>query len=248
MSAPLVRFERVGKCFYIYRQQKTLFRLGRSLLGGQPLRRELWALKDISLEVYKGEKIGLVGKNGSGKTTLLRLLAGIMKPTEGLIRNKTDFSVLFNYGVGLNPYLPVIDNVYLIGALHGILVKEITKRLEEIIEFSGLRDFLYMQVKDLSAGQQQRLFFSIFAHTSSAHLAFDESTSMADLSFSEKTRTFFASAMNSRKTILISSHDMKFIDQYCQRVLWLEQGRIRMAGTPGEVIPRYQEYCLKHKD
>jgi len=246
MSAPLVRLEKVGKCFRIYQQQRTLFRLGRSLIGGKPLRRELWALKNVSFDVTKGEKVGIIGKNGSGKTTLLRLLAGILRPTEGKVRTRVEFTSLFNYSAGLNPYLPVIDNIYLIGAMHGILVSEVNKRLEEIVEFSGLRDFMYVQVKDLSSGQRQRLFFSIFAHTSAQHLAFDESTSMADLSFRKKAADYFESAMASKKTILMASHDIKFLETHCEKVVWLDHGEVQEIGDPLRILDRYQEFCLKH--
>ncbi|HTL48916.1 MAG TPA: ATP-binding cassette domain-containing protein [Verrucomicrobiae bacterium] len=247
MNEPLVRLDKVSKCFQIYQQHKTLFRLGQSLLGGVPLKRELWALREVSLEVKRGEKIGLIGKNGCGKTTLLRVLAGILDPTAGSVEVRSPLSVLFNYSLGLNPYLPVLDNIYLLGAVHGILVSEVTNHIEEIVEFSGLRELLYMQVKDLSAGQKQRLFFSVFAQTAADFLAFDESTTVADMSFRKKAEGYFDRLMDSERTVIIASHEMKFIARHCTRVIWMDSGRIKIDGAPEETIGQFQEFCLENK-
>jgi len=245
MSESILRLDNISKRFHIYQQQKTLFRLGKSLLGGEGLKKELWALKDISFEVFRGEKIALLGRNGSGKTTLLRLIARIYQPTSGSIYTEEPFNALFHYGVGLNPYLPVIDNIYVLAAFYGISVREISLKIESIIQFSGLQKLMYVQTKDLSSGQTQRLLFSVFIHTEAKMIAFDESTAMADMSFRKKASGYFEEKMKSDTTMVMASHDLLFVQKHCSRALWLEEGKVQALGPAEKVAEQYAHFCSK---
>ena len=243
MKPPILELRNVSKHFHIYNQEKTLFRLGKALLKGVPIRRELWALKNINLEIHEGDKVAIVGRNGAGKTTLLRLIAEIYTPNEGEVKIRKTPQPLFKYGIGLNPFLSVLDNIYVLGAFHGLLVSEMNRVLEDIIEFSGLREFLYAPAKDLSSGQKQRLLFSVFIHAASDFLLSDESTAMADLEFQIKSGQWFEKLMTSPKTLLLCSHNLTFLEKHCTKALWLEKGEIKAWGEPKEVLEAYKSFC-----
>lgn len=241
MSQPLLRLENVGKLFHIYKAQKTLFRLAGSLAQRIPAYQTLWALKDISLDVNEGEKIAFVGRNGAGKTTLFRVACGIYLPTEGCVTRNAVLKPLFRYGTGMNPYLAVIDNIYLLGAFYGLSVREVDERLEEILVFSELEKFLYLPVKNLSAGQIGRLCFSVFIHGRDNFFAFDETTALADLAFQKKMSEYFKRMMSSpEKTVLMAAHNLEELKIHCQRAIWLEAGSVRMDGPCEEVVAAYR--------
>jgi len=243
-GGPLLAIENVSKVFHIYQVQKTLFRLGQSLLQGKPFKRELWALNDISLEINEGEKIGLIGQNGAGKSTLLRVTSGIYKPSSGSIRLKKPLTPLFRYATGLHPYLAVIDNIYILGAYYGLSVFEIGRKLDEILDFAELEELRYLPVKKLSAGQYQRLCFSVFMQTHETFLAFDESMSLADLRFQKKTASYFNALMNNpEKTVIFASHALSHIREFCKRAVWLESGNIRKIGPVDEITREYEAAC-----
>lgn len=240
MSEPILKVQGLGKCFKIYKQQRTLFRLSQSLLTKNPIKEKLWALKDIQFEIYSGEKLALIGANGAGKTTLLRLLSNILSPTEGQIIGSKRPHPLFKYAVGLDPVLPVIDNVFLLGAFHGLSVEQVKRKMDKIIEFAGLEAFLYVPVRKLSTGQMQRLFFSVFIRSNQTFMAFDESTSAADILFKRRVNAYFKRLMSSDKTMIVSSHDLEFLKKHCHRAIWLERGKIRDIGSCEEVIKGYE--------
>jgi len=244
MSQTLLRLENVGKLFYIYKAQKTLFRLASSLARRIPVYQTLWALKEISFEVKKGEKIALVGSNGAGKTTLFRVACGIYHATEGRVVRSAALKPLFRYGTGMNPHLAVIDNIYLLGAFYGLSVREVDARLEEILAFSELEKFLYLPVKNLSAGQVGRLCFSVFIQGRDNFFAFDETTALADLGFQKKMSEYFKRMMRSpEKTVLMAAHNLEELKTHCQRAVWLEAGRVRMDGPCEEVVAAYRASC-----
>lgn len=243
-QSPLLRMQNVGKLFHIYKAHKTLFRLASSLARKIPAYQTLWALKGISLDVQKGEKIAVIGPNGAGKTTLFRVVCGIYRPTEGCIIRNELLKPLFRYGTGMNPYMAVIDNIYLLGAFYGLSVREVNARLEEILAFSELEKFLYLPVKNLSAGQVGRLCFSVFIQSRDDFFAFDETTALADLSFQKKMSEYFKRMMSSpEKTVLMAAHNLEEIKAYCQRAIWLDEGRVRMDGPCEEVVGAYRASC-----
>ncbi|HNV86591.1 MAG TPA: ATP-binding cassette domain-containing protein [Candidatus Omnitrophota bacterium] len=243
MDSPILKLNQVGKRFQVYQVQKTLFRLSQNLFRGKPFKRELWALKNVSFDVLEGDKIAVIGRNGAGKTTLFRIAVGIYSPTEGTIEKRKPLIPLFKYGIGINPHLPVIDNIYIIGAFYGFSVKEIRTKLPEILAFAELEDFPYMPVRNLSSGQAQRLNFSVFMQTDDPFLAFDESLSLADFRFQKKTGQYFRSLMSSNRTVLMASHSLGALRQYCRKAVWLEQGEIVEIGNAEEIISKYEKFC-----
>ncbi len=242
MNHLALKLENVGKRFSIYKEQKTLFRLTKSLAQRIPISKTFWALRNISLEIEEGEKVGLIGRNGAGKTTLFRVASGIYKPTEGTVLRHRTLTPLFKYGIGMNPHLAVIDNIYLLGAFYGLSVREVKEKLEAVLAFSELEKFLYLPVKNLSSGQIGRLSFSIFIQSRDTFLAFDETTALADLVFQKKMAEYFRQMMSSEKTILMASHNLEELKRYCQRAVWLEQGEIRKTGPVQEVIEEYNAF------
>jgi teichoic acid transport system ATP-binding protein len=246
MNSVLLRFDRVGKCFQIYQVRKTLFRLGHHLSRGVPLKRELWALRGVSFEAAAGEKIALLGRNGAGKTTLLRLAAGIFQPTEGVVHRHADIAPLFRYGIGLNPHLSVLDNIYVIGAFYGLLKRQLQGKADAILQFSELGEFAHVPVKSLSLGQVLRLSFAVFIQSEEKFLAFDESTYLGDLGFQRKVEAYLDRLMRDpERTVLMASHSLETIRRYCQRAIWLERGEIKEIGPPDAVVQHYSEFCIQ---
>ncbi len=244
MSEPILRLTDVGKLFRIYKVKKTLFRLTDSLARRLPLSESFWALKNISMEVRRGEKIALIGRNGAGKTTLFRLASGIYSPTEGSIEARTPVWPLFRYGTGMNYHMSVCDNIFLIGAFYGLSVEEVKNKMEEILAFSELENFLFLPVKNLSAGQVVRMSFSIFIQNRENFLAFDESAAMADIPFQKKMQAYFGSLMaDESKTVLMASHSLDDLKKYCRTAIWLEKGRIIKTGPVNQIADDYKKFC-----
>jgi len=242
VSRPILKLENVGKRFRIYKTQKTLFRLAKSLAQRIPISQTLWALRNVSLEIEEGEKVALIGRNGAGKTTLFRVASGIYQPTEGTVLRSRTLTPLFKYGIGMNPHLAVIDNIYLLGAFYGLTVSGVKKKIEEILAFSELEKFLYLPVKNLSSGQIGRLSFSVFIQSQKAFLAFDETTALADLAFQKKMAEYFRQMMSSEMTVLMASHNLEELKYYCQRAVWVEQGEIRKIGPVQGVMGEYNAF------
>lgn len=244
--APILKLDNVSKVFKVYQVQKTLFRLGKSLFQGTPFTRDLWALKNVSFEIFEGDKIGIIGRNGAGKTTLLRIATGIYRPTGGSLSRTKPLTPLFRYAIGLSPYLPVIDNIYIVGAFYGLSILEIGKKIEEILDFAELGDLRFLPVKKLSAGQYQRLSFSVFKQNHDSFLAFDESMSLADHRFQKKSGDYFSTLMkDTEKTVIFASHALGHIRKYCQKAIWLECGEIRKIGPAEEIAREYEKFCSR---
>ncbi len=243
----LLKMENIGKQFRVLRVQKTLFRLGLSLSQGEKLQRELWALRDISLEINAGEKVAVVGLNGAGKTTFFRIASGILSPTEGRLQRRAALVPHFSYRIGMNPHLSVLDNIYLLAAFYGILAREIEPLIPEILTFSDLADFLSVPVRLLSTGQIQRLAFAVFIQNHHSFLAFDENPVVGDLIFQKRSGHYFNQLMHDPdKTVLIASHSMELLTRLCRRGLWLHEGRLQMDGPVQQVAKAYQTFCDEH--
>lgn len=241
MNDICVRAEKLSKRFFILKRKGTALRVLKALAGREPIKKEYWALRDISFEMRKGEKLAIVGKNGSGKTTLLRIISGIYGKTAGEIEVKSEPKALFKFWVGLNGELSVIDNIYLFGAFHGMGRDYLKERISGIIEISELYDLRFSALKGLSVGQMQRLALAIFFQISNDFLIFDESLTFVDQGFVQKYDEYFKELYSSEKTIIITSHDSSFLRKYCKTALWLEKGRIRMYGEARDVIDKYDD-------
>ena len=218
-------------------------RLGSALRGNigasVSLDCDLWALKDVSFEVKRGEKVGIIGDNGAGKSTLLRVLAGITCPTEGRVECLGRMGAMLEVGTGFHHELTGRENVYLNGAILGLPKQEIDKRFNDIVEYSGVKDFIDTPVKFYSTGMLVRLAFSVAAHLDPDILLVDEVLAVGDKNFTEKCTKRLQTVANGGGTLVFCSHSMGSVRDICDRVLLIQKGRLVLDGPPGEVIDYY---------
>lgn len=212
----------------------------RHLAGRQRVDERLfWALRQVAFEVEQGEVLGIVGRNGAGKTTLLRILAHITKPTAGLCRTRGRVGALLDVGTGFHPELTGTENIYLNGAILGMRRRDISRRFDEIVEFSGVREFLGTPLKRYSSGMQLRLAFAVAAHLEPAIVAVDEVLAVGDIAFQQKCLGRMAEFHEEGRTVVFVSHDTGTVARLCERVIWLDDGTIRADGPAAEVIDAY---------
>ena len=202
-------------------------------------RREFWALQDISFEVMRGEAFGIIGPNGAGKSTMLKLLSRVMKPTRGSLRVNGKVSALIELAAGFHQDLTGRENIYLYGAILGMSRREIDAKLEEIVEFSGLAEFIDTPVKRYSSGMYARLGFSVAAHVNPEVLLVDEVLSVGDYAFQNKCVQRLKEVIRSGATVLFVSHNLATVADFCHRCLFLERGRTVSIGPADEVIFAY---------
>lgn len=208
-------------------------------------KKEIWALKNISFKIHKGHTVGIIGTNGSGKSTLLKVIANIFKPDSGEINTYTDSVSLLALGAGFQPELSGIENIYLNGLLLGMKKREIDKRLEQIIDFSELEDFVYYPIKTYSSGMKTRLAFSIAAHIEPEILLIDEVLGVGDETFKKKSSEKIKELIKENRTVLIVSHSLDSIRELCDSVIWLHNGVLMDYDVPDKVISKYKEYLRK---
>jgi len=240
--APAVTFNDVYKEYPFYQHitagfKSFLFHLPRSIASLK--KTKFIALKGISFEVRKGEVFGIIGRNGSGKSTILGLTAGVMKPDRGTVKTQGKISSLLELGAGFHPDLSGIENIMLNGILSGNTRADMMKKMEQIIEFSELGDFIYQPLRTYSSGMHARLGFSVAVHIDPEVLLVDEALAVGDLDFKEKCNRKMKEFMESGATIIIVSHDMPAIAELCSRVAWIDGGTIMKISEPGEVIKAY---------
>ncbi|OGD21393.1 MAG: hypothetical protein A2W03_06545 [Candidatus Aminicenantes bacterium RBG_16_63_16] len=234
-----VEVRELSKCYMVMRRQRTTLRAVRALLRRDPLTRELWALRDLSFTIARGDKVALIGRNGSGKTTLLRLLAGIIEPSAGSLRLEQQPLALFKFWIGQNADLPVIDNIYLFGAVCGMGRAELRPMIVGILQAAGIAELGFAPLQDLSTGQLQRLALSIIFRAPADFLIFDETLAHLDQDFARECDAFFARLADSSTTVILTSHDAGFLRRHCRRAIWLDGGRLRLEGPAGAVIDAY---------
>ncbi|MEB3308811.1 MAG: ABC transporter ATP-binding protein [Snowella sp.] len=204
-------------------------------------------LDQVDLVVNAGEKIGIVGSNGSGKSTLLKLICGILQPTKGGIRVKGEIAPLIELGAGFDPDLSVLDNIVLYGVMLGFSRQEMKERVFSILEFAELEDYRYAPVKSLSSGMSARLGFAIATDVQPDILILDEVLSVGDESFKNKCQKRINKLWDQHTTILVVSHGLEFIQQSCERAIWLDRGKIRFMGSPEETISHYLQSVQNHE-
>jgi len=200
---------------------------------------EFWALQDIDLEVASGSFVGLIGHNGSGKSTLLKLLAGIHRQTTGKITVHGRLSALLELGAGFHPELTGRENIYLNGAILGMDRRQMARAVDNIVEFSGIGDFVDAQVRVYSSGMYVRLGFAIAVHVSPDILLVDEVIAVGDEDFQQKCLDHMAALRRQGVTIVLVSHDLDQVRALCDRVAWIDRSRLVEMGDPGLVCDRY---------
>ncbi len=200
---------------------------------------EFWALRDVSFEVARGEAFGVIGHNGAGKSTLLKHLCGIMLPTSGTLEIKGRLSALIEVGAGFHEDLTGRENIFLHGAILGMTREEIRRKFDEIVDFSGLEDFIDTPVKRYSSGMYARLGFSVAAHVEPDILVVDEVLSVGDVAFQGKSLERMRSIMSGGTTVVFVSHDLHAVASLCQRTMLMKQGRVAAIGRSPDVIRAY---------
>lgn len=198
-----------------------------------------WSLRGITFDVRRGEALGIVGRNGAGKSTLLKLMSRITLPTKGRIAMKGRVSSLLEVGTGFHNELTGIENIYLNGAILGMRRTEITRKLNEIIAFSGIEHHIDTPIKRYSSGMKVRLGFAVAAHLDPDILIVDEVLAVGDAEFQRRCINSMRDAGRSGRTVLFVSHAMDAVEGLCQRVLWMDKGRVRLDGPTREVVHAY---------
>ena len=205
---------------------------------------EFWALSDVSFDVKKGEVIGLIGSNGAGKSTLLKVVSGVMKPTKGKVTVNGQISPMIELGAGFDPELTARENIYLNGSILGYSKEFIDEKFEEIVEFSELRSFLDAPVKNFSSGMVAKLAFSIATVVDPEILIVDEILSVGDIKFQEKSKNKMMQMIKGGTTVLYVSHSLESIEELCDRVVWLEHGKVIKVGNTKEICKEYYKKQL----
>lgn len=254
MSEILVSVENVSKKFC--RDLKRSLWYGIKDLGSELTGRtrgidrlrkdEFWAVKDVSFEVARGETLGLIGHNGAGKTTLLRMLTGLIKPDSGRIEVRGRLQALIALGAGFNPVLTGRENIYVNALVLGMSKQEIDRRLPEIVEFSGIEDFIDMPVQSYSSGMAVRLGFSIAAHLEPDVLLVDEVLAVGDLAFRTKCQLRIQEMKQNGVAIIFISHNLHAVSHVCTRAITMEKGRVIYSGDTEGAIDIYRTSLMKH--
>lgn len=240
---PVISVNSVSKDFKLpHEKQSTLKSVFTTMLRKHDQGFELQhALRDITFKVHKGEFFGVVGRNGSGKSTLLKMLAGIYQPSQGEIETRGKLVPFIELGVGFNPELTGRENVYLNGALLGFSRKEIDDMYDEVVEFAELERFMDQKLKNYSSGMQVRLAFATATRSKADILIVDEVLAVGDADFQKKCFKYFKSLKNTDTTVVLVTHDMGSVRDYCDNAILLEKGRILAAGDVKDVTRKYSE-------
>jgi ABC-2 type transport system ATP-binding protein len=201
--------------------------------------RELRALRDVSFDVHRGEFFGIVGRNGSGKSTLLKILASIYRADAGSIRMAGSVAPFIELGVGFNPELTARENVTLNGVMMGLSSKEARRRLDAVLDFAELEEFVDLKLKNYSSGMLVRLAFSVMIQAEADILLIDEVLAVGDAAFQQKCRDVFAEMRSGPRTLVLVTHDMTAVQRYCHRAMLLDDGRLRYIGDPEEAGRQY---------
>jgi len=242
MSETAIAFENVSKSYPLYHHFKGgvknfLFHLPATLRSLRQSRYE--ALRDISFEVRKGENLGIIGRNGAGKSTTLGLVAGVLKPSTGRVRVEGRVSPFLELGGGFHPELTGTENIVLNGVLLGMSRKEVSRKMDEIVGFSGLGDFVHQPIRTYSSGMLARLGFSVIAYLEPEILLIDEVLSVGDKDFQQKCLEKMMGFKRSGITIVFVSHSMPEVEMICDRAIWIEDHAVRMDGEAARVTASY---------
>lgn len=238
MSDVAVRAQNLSKRFSLQRERRTALK-ERFVRGRAPAAKEFWALKDASFEVPRGSMFGIIGHNGSGKSTALKVVAGIYRPTSGLVEVNGRMSALLELGAGFHPELTGRENIALNGSILGMSRRQIEQQTEEIIDFAGIADFIDSPVKTYSSGMYVRLGFAIAVKVDPEVLVIDEVIAVGDEDFQRKCFDFIADLRNRGSTVIIVSHALSIVAEACDSAMWLDHGEVQTVGPAREVVDAY---------
>ena len=236
----MIKVEQVSMKYMITNDRiKSLKEYAVAILKGKLQYEEFWALKDVSFEVKKGEVIGIIGRNGAGKSTLLKIISGILKPTEGSVSCSGSIVPMLELGSGFDHDLTGRENIFLNGAILGYGKEFLESKFKEILDFSELGRFIDVPIRNYSSGMLMRLAFSIATVVNPEILIVDEILAVGDAAFQEKSKARMMELMSGGTTVLFVSHSLDQIREMCNRVIWLDSGKIKMIGETQKVCDAY---------
>ena len=231
------------KDLHVYYRDMNRFSLKKGGLKARGTGKIFKAVKGVSFEVPKGQILGICGKNGSGKSTLLRAISGIFSPDSGSINLHGNSISLLSIGVGFQKQLTGYENIFLSGMLLGYSKEQIEAKIDDIIEFSELGDFIYRPVRSYSSGMHSKLAFSITAILETDIMLIDEVLSVGDIHFKEKSYNKMKELIsNDDRTVVIVSHNSNTIKELCNKVIWLHEGLIKAQGDPKDIMDKYETF------
>ena len=234
-----IKVDHVYKSFNIYYDRANTLKERMLFFARNKRREKREVLKDINLDIRKGETVALIGVNGSGKSTLLKLMTQIIFPNKGTIETKGKLTSLLELGAGFHPDFSGRENIYFNSSIFGLTRKEIDSRLDQIIEFSELKDFIDNPVRTYSSGMYMRLAFSVAINVDADILLIDEILSVGDQHFQEKCFEKMRELKEEGKTMVFVTHSMESVKNLCDRAVWLYDGQVRMDGNTDEVVKEY---------
>lgn len=234
----LIELENVSKCYFLHRTRQLVAQHAWKRI--KRVTEPFWALRDVSFSLRTGESVAVVGPNGAGKTTLLSIVAGVTEPTSGTVRRRGRVGALLELGTGFHGDLTGRENVFLNGSLLGLSRRELQAKLEQIVAFSGMADFMNEPVRTYSSGMVARLAFSVAIHADPDILLLDEVFAVGDEAFRQKCIDQLSELTAQGKSLLLVTHGLQAAISMCPRAIWLERGRIRMDSRSKEVVRSYQ--------
>jgi len=233
-----VRVDDISKRFRLYKERNQTLK-ATVMRGRRSVHEDFWALRDVSFDVPEGSTFGLIGSNGSGKSTLLKCLAKIYYPEKGSITPYGKVAALLEVGSGFHPELSGRENIFLNGSILGMSRKEILSKYDEIVEFSGVSEFIDQPVKNYSSGMYVRLGFSIAIHVDPQILVVDEVLAVGDAEFQDKCRRKFSEFRDKGRTVILVSHSMEMVREMCDHAAWLNKGQLVESGEADPTIQAY---------
>ena len=239
MNDAAVTVENVSKRFRMYHERNDSLK-SMVMRGKKSVHEDFWALKDVSFEVPQGTTFGLIGKNGSGKSTLLKCLAKILWPEQGSITARGKQASLLEVGSGFHPELSGRENVFLNGSILGMSRKEVARKFDDIVSFSGVGNFIDQPVKNYSSGMYVRLGFSVAVAVTPDILVVDEVLAVGDATFRKRCQTKFKEMKDEGRTVILVSHSMGTVKDMCDQVAWLNEGELKMIGPTKKVVSAYE--------
>ena len=253
MAGSVVRVENVDKRYRKVAHAHRFLTLKSAILGGDLFKtlspgEVFTALDGVSLDIARGETLGVIGSNGAGKSTLLKIIAGVAKPTTGKVTVNGRISALIELAAGFHPEISGRENVFINGIILGLSRAQVTERFDEIVSFAELKDFIDAPVKTYSSGMYMRLGFSVAIHIDPEVLLIDEVLAVGDEAFVHKCLDKIAEFKRRGKTILLVSHSLDSVRQLCDRVVWMKDGSIEQAGDPPKIIDAYLQWVARKEE
>jgi ABC-2 type transport system ATP-binding protein len=233
-----VEVDAISKMYRLHHERNQYLK-STALRGRRSKYEEFWALEEVSFDILQGSTFGIIGSNGSGKSTLLKCLAGILSPEKGEIKVRGSLAALLELGAGFHPELSGVENIYLNGAILGMTRRDIDKRIDEIVDFSGLEKFIDTPVKNYSSGMVVRLGFSIASSVDPEILLIDEVLAVGDEAFQRKCGERIEDFRREGRTIVLVSHGLSQIQQLCTTTAWIEKGHLKLIGDTNDILAEY---------